>query len=108
MTKIHTHKFSRFLGCEIVRGDEMMRVGCRDCDRVITVYVEARHAIKVNKVLDAILDDGEISTHEIMERCGINARGYLVRILRHLRDEGLVRMIRRGVYGPQPHGEVVR
>ena len=101
MSRPHIHHFSRFMGSAIVRGDEMLSAGCRDCDRVITFHAQAKAALTVNRVLDAILRTDEISTHELMEDCEINARGYLVRILRHLRDQGHIRMVRRGVYGPQ-------
>lgn len=104
MSKPHTHCYNRFLGSAIVRGDEMIRVGCRDCDHEIEFHANARAALTSTRVLDAIREAGEIDTHEIMERAGISARGYLVRILRHLRDQGHVKMLRRGVYGPRRPG----
>lgn len=108
MSRIHEHRFTRFMGSEIIRGDELIRVGCRDCDHQISFHANAKAALTVTRVLDAIKAAGEIETRSIMERVGINARGYMVRILRHLRDQGHVRMIRRGVYGPRRPGEVVR
>lgn len=101
MSRVHQHRFSRFLGSEIVRGDEMLTAGCRDCDRTISFHADARAALTTNRVLDAIEARPGISTHEIMERCGIKARGYLVRILRHLRDQGHIQMLERGTYGPR-------
>lgn len=95
------HKiYARYIGTESgPDGEEMIRVGCRDCSATIMFPAKATEAVKHNRALEIIRSAGPegIQSAALEERLGVS-HGHVVRILRCLQDNGAIIRLTRGWY----------